>query len=243
MQFGKLLVAVAVLATCLAAQQANDEKAFTTIWKPTESQVLEFNLTADFTAGPAKFTMMGDMTQKVTKIATNGDYTLETTYSHGRIVTQGEEQKLEDGDMKPKIEKYNAKGEVIEHDKGDTDDDDAPTAALDQAGYIAPPEKPVKKGDKWSYKFPAEKNKPAAKSDYEVLGVEKLGPFEVVKIKVSFKQTEGSQPVTAEGTVSLDVKDQSIVKEEFLVDNMGLSDSDKGQMKMVEIRKEAASAG
>ncbi|MES1227100.1 MAG: hypothetical protein ABUL72_00425, partial [Armatimonadota bacterium] len=78
------------------------------------------------------------------------------------------------------------------------------------------PDKPVDVGDTWTHTIAADSKKGivAATATYKVDAMEKVGDRDTVKIKVSYKETEGTDPASNDSTVWLDVKDSTMVKEE-----------------------------
>lgn len=78
---------------------------------------------------------------------------------------------------------------------------------------VPAPEKAVAVGDKWSHDFAAMKVKIGgkdlqtrkAKGDYEAVAVETLFGKSCLKVKMSYKELEGEDPSSAEGTIWVEV--------------------------------------
>src|SRR5450432_2038103 len=85
------LVTVAILFACIAAKS---EDTYVLNWKPKEGQKLDYVVSMDAVAEGDKSTLLLDVDMKVTKVAANGDYTVETLEHNGRVVAGGEEHKL-----------------------------------------------------------------------------------------------------------------------------------------------------
>jgi len=205
---------ILVLLTCLGAA-SHDDDSYSLIWKPTENQELRYELSTEMNADGHKLILKNDLHLKVTKIASNGDYTVETTQKNARAEVDGKEEKMPDNpDEKPQVEVYNAKGDKISKDEDSGEELDEMGVLLNSVGDFSAPEKPVKKGDKWTEEIKADSKTKvkAAKVSFEVLGTDKVDGYDVVKLSMSYKQTEGSKPASYEGTMAFDVKDMSLVQ-------------------------------
>lgn len=213
---------LALAAASLAASFADE---YLLQWRPKKDQELRYTLSIESTIEGAKVELGGDMLLEVMAVEKNGDYTVRSTYSNPRFVIDGEKQEIPDeSPSKPLTEKFNAKGEKIGGDEPDDEEgeDIAPrslTLLLDFVG----PEKPMKVGDAWSHDFKADPKQASsrpAKADYKVIGIEKSGKFDVVRVSVTFKEVEGDKPMSAEGHFLIDVSDGAMVKTEMKVENL-----------------------
>ncbi len=215
MKVRNALLATALIFSCLGAK--SQDETFTLIWKPKTGQAITYGMTMDATAGGDKSTFMFDINLKVTKVADNGDYTIETVQKNARVVAGGEEHKLPDpDDAKPTVETFNAKGEKISEDKKKAEEEEADetSALLESVGDFKAPDKAVKKGDTWTEVIKADEKKKikAAKVKYEVVGREKVLGFDALTVSMTYTQSEGSKPATYDGTMSFDVSDMSLVR-------------------------------
>lgn len=216
----------------MAAAPSDD--AYSLIWKPKEGDKMQYLLSLKFSVEGQAFESLSDVLVSVPKVEANGDYTVETLHKNNRIIFGGEEKKEPDGDdEKPDVDKFNAKGERISKDDPVEDQDDL-TALLQTVGDLTPPKEPVKKGDTWTEEIKADSKKmiKAARVEYEVLGVTKIGAYDVVRVSMKYKQLEGSKPASYEGTISFDLRDMSVVALEASVEDAPLDEGVTGQVKL-----------
>ena len=97
-----------------------------------------------------------------------------------------------------------------------TEQEDPNSWRMAQLNNFVYPDKPVSVGDEWTHTIAADAKKGtvAATATYKIESLEKVGDHDTVKIKVSYKETEGTDPASSDSTVWLDVKDSAMVKEE-----------------------------
>lgn len=227
------LFAVVLLLACLGAKTRDD--GYSLIWKPKQDQSLTYELNTEMTADGHKVAFVTDINLKVTKVAENGDYTVETTRKNLRVIAEGQEHKVPDEEtVKPEIETYNKKGDKIGGDEPDDGETDEMSALLGSVGDFKSPEKPVAKGDIWTEEIKADDKKKikAAKVTYEVVGADKIGIYDVVTVSIKYKQTEGSKPASYEGTISFDVNDMSLVQIDARLLDVPFDEDTKGDMKL-----------
>lgn len=232
MKFVRNFALVAIALACTGATAPDD--SYSLNWKPVEGQSIDYTLSVKFTLDGQAFEAISDIAIKVSKLEGNGDYTVESLRKNNRVIVAGEEKRDPDSDdAKPEIEKFNAKGEKITKDEVVEDEDDL-TALLSSIGDLKPPKDPVKKGDKWTEEVKADEKRhiKAAKIDYEVVGIEKIGAYDVVKVSMAYKQTEGSKPVRYEGSIAFDIRDMSVVLVEASIDDAPFDDQTSGQVKL-----------
>lgn len=240
MKLRSVLALSVLLVTCMGAKSRDD--GYTIVWKPKQGQAIAYEVSAQMTVADDKVEFDSDVDVKITKVAANGDYTVETKYGNFRVIQNGKEERAPDGamDTKPDVEIFNAKGEKIGGDPDDNDGEvDDMTRLLRSVGDFSPPEKPVKKGDKWTedIKYDEKTKTKAAKLDFEVLGTDKIGRYDVLTISKSYKETEGSAPPAYEGTMSFDVTDMSLVEVEAGLRGVPLADGITADVKVKMKRK------
>lgn len=233
----------ALLLFALAtASVAAEEPSYDLLWKPKPKDALDYKLTLVIDVQEYRFNFESDLLMKVLKVDENGDYELETSTKNSKISFQGEEEMVpEEND--PTIEKYSSKGERLSQpdkkdDSGaDEEDEDANPIGkvLSEVTNFIAPEKPVKKGDKWvrDVKGDEKAKVEAAKLEYEVVGKEREGDFEVIRVDYKYKQTEAREPVTAEGTFRIKKDDFSLVSFEATVEGFKMDpDAPTGTAKL-----------
>jgi len=237
-----LTAILAVGALLSVAAVRRDDPTYSLIWKPTEGQTLDYGFSAKITTEESNVEFLTDLHLKVTKVETNGDYTLETSRNHLKVVVDGQEQSVppDEDDDKAETVKYNARGEQISAKDEDEDSDPNPvTSLLKQTTDFDAPEKPVKKGEKWTKTIKADEKKglKAAVHEYEVLGEAKSGKYNVVNVGVKYRETEGDHPATFEGTLSFDLTDMTPVGIDVKVKDAPLDEDTRGEVKVTMTRK------
>lgn len=234
-----MLLAAAV--GCSVAATKRDEPTYTLNWKPVAGQEIDYGLSAQISSAGVTVEFLTDFHLKITKVEADGGYTTESKRGSTRMVTNGQEQTLPstDDDEKVRIEKFDAKGKKISEEDNEDGEIDDMTAILKKTTDFDAPDKPVKKGDKWQKVVKADpaKNVKAATLDYEVLGESKIGTFDVVKVAVKYKQTEGDRPASFDGTLAFSTKDMSMVELTANVKDAPLDEENYGEVKVKLSRK------
>lgn len=200
------LVALVALAAVALAQDS-----FKLRRTPTVGETVTMRLTADVEVMGMNAVFTAKVTEKVTKVDENGNYTVESTQGEGKVKFGDQEMDAPAGT--PTTTLYSAGGEVLEM-TGDQVNADAFRIA--NLSAINVPDKAFAKGDKHDYEIKAsEKNgNTAGKGSLEVLGTEKVGDWDTIKIKYTYKETSGAEPAEGSGTIWLSAKDKSMVKYE-----------------------------
>jgi len=200
-------LSVLALAALSAAAFAAD--AITLTRKPKEGETTKYRMKAELELGGMPITFNGLLSEKVLKVEPNGAYSLETAQIEGKVSINGQEQDVP-GTGSSTIN-YKGNGDVVEI-KGDQVTPEAYRMA--NLGVVADPGKPINVGDTWSHEIKADKKTGAlgVKADYKFLGEEKVGDVDTLKIKVNVKETEGSDPASADGTVWLNKADGMLIK-------------------------------
>jgi hypothetical protein len=217
MKLAQSAVLFAAAFFALAAAPLEDP-TYSLNWKPTLGQTITYALSMKISGGESSLEITSEIEGKVSKLEANGDYTVETRQKSGKMVIDGESHEVPD-DGEADVEVFNAKGEKITKKDGEEAEDADPFKELLAALDFTPPEKPVKKGDKWVRKMPADPKteKKASEVEYEVLGEEQIGTYKTVRISVKYRQTEGDKPTTATGSIAFDMADMSMVKTEATI--------------------------
>lgn len=95
------------------------------------------------------------------------------------------------------------------------------------------PAKAIEKGGTWGFKAEADSAKklPAREATYTYVGDEEVGAFKTYKITYSYKETEGSTPMTVTGTLWMNQANGDVIKGSYAMKNvefqegMGASDA------------------
>lgn len=202
--FGLGLVVVAAVCTAIAAQEAFTLKR---VAKVGDTLVYKFTADADFAGTP--ITVSGTTTDKVVKVEDSGNLHVET--AQGTMKVRFGDQEMDIPEQPSSTSIYDAAGRIVDI-KGDMADSNAYRMA-NMSTFLRPKDA-VKVGDKWSetIKGDTKKGTLSAKADYEILSVEDVAGHKTVKVKFSFKETEGPEPASSEGSVWISTADGSMVK-------------------------------
>lgn len=216
-RFTGFLALLATATAFAASQEAAMGYALKRMPKVGDSFTYKLTVAADFGGQSVNFT--GTTIEKIIKVEDNGNYHVESVEKNMKVKFADQEMEIPEQPASTSI--YKANGALIEM-KGEQVDSNS--YRLANMSTLIAPEKPVKVGDKWTQetKADAKTGLAAAKADYEVLGAEKVGSYDTVKLKFSYKETEGSEPSSSEGTVWINVKDGSLVKADATVKNAPL---------------------
>jgi hypothetical protein len=202
------IIGVAVLsAAAFAAVQGLSVKR-----TPKDGQTIKYKMEGQIDVQGLQIGLKGTMQEKVTRVDANGNYAVEQQTLEGKAtLPDGNEMDMPAGTATTTT--YTADGQVVEIKGGNEDGTSYRMAAL---GLLVDPGKALNVGDKWTHtvKADAKTGAVAATAEYTVLGEEKIGAFDTVKIKANVKETEGGEPAASESTVWIDKKDGSTVKAE-----------------------------
>ena len=146
---------------------------------------------------------------KTTKVEANGDYTVESSQTEGKINFNGSEMELPSQGSTTTT--FKADGTVL----------DVKGEGVEMGGYrmanlltAIVPDKVVKVGDSWTseVKGDTKKNTVDVKGNYKFESVEKLDNGEAAKVVYDLKEVGGEAPATVTGTAWLDVKTGNLLK-------------------------------
>lgn len=196
------LAAIAALSlTAMAIQDGNILKRVAKV-----GDVLKYRLKADLEANGQAATFTALITEKVTKVADNGDITTESTESEGKV-------KLGDTDMdQPGTGTETLVSSSLGKVLTITSEQPDPyrMANLQSMQF---PGKALKVGDSWETEVKKDdKGSIPAKGSYKIEAQEKVGDVDAFRIKGGIKETVGEQPAGIDGTYWISVKDGSLIK-------------------------------
>jgi hypothetical protein len=223
------LLRVFWIVVASAAFGLTQQPGYALIWKPRVGQEFKYRVDVDAQIAASKLAFGAELQLRVAKVAANGDYTVESVYSHATMIVDGTSMDIADAAKStPEIEVFNSKGMMISKKKVSDDDEWDPfSRALNMMMDFHAPEKPVKVGDKWSKEIKGDataKIRPV-KIEYAVAATERLGAAEVVKVVFSYEETERDKPVTGDGTFLLDAADGSLHRLDATVVNLRFDES------------------
>jgi hypothetical protein len=186
-----------------------------------EGEILKMQIKGDFEVAGNQATITAMSQSKVTKIDTDGSYTTEATQSDSKVSIGGQDMALPESP--PIITVYNADGSV-KMLLGEPETTSASAYRVANLQAVIDPGKPLNVGDAWSIdiKADAKTGAAAAKADYKILGEEKVGDIDTIKVQATVKETSGTEPASSESTYWLEKGNGSKVKSESKWTNVPL---------------------
>lgn len=203
------LVLVAALAIGQGTPLQRKAKVGDVIKYKLEMNLLLFGDTANYTAL---------LTEKVTEVAENGNYSVERSQSDYKVEMFGEQGTLADEDTVKTVTTYSPTGAFVSI-KSDLLNSNVYRMAEMEAIHL--PGKEVKKDDTWSFDVPADEKRGVikAKAEYKVLDEEKVGNHDCWKISINYTELEGAPAATVTGDCWIAKADGSLVKVETAWNN------------------------
>ncbi len=208
-------------------------------WRPKPEQTLRFKFPLeirDEQEGPLDW----DMRSKVLKIEPNGDFIpVETTASNRTMGFLGQEPETEPGetgggralqrqgrDRPQEGGRGRGRGRCDRRDLRRVDEFQCPRLASRRAT-----------SGPFDVKADPKKKSTAARLDYEVIGVEKVGELDAVRVNYTFLELSGEKPTKANGYFLIDAKDGSPVGMETITVNLRLDEETQGSAKLKMVRQ------
>lgn len=204
-----------VAALSVAAFAVQDAISLKRAAKSGES--IKYRLKADVEIQGMEAAFSTLVTEKVTKVESNGNYVLESAQSEGKVNLSGQEMDVP-GTTQTFV--YKPNGEVVEIKAETVDGNVYRTANL--TAFIVT-DKAVKVGDEWTHDIKKDEKTGTmpAKGTYKIEGEEKVGEFDTFKVKFATKETEGGESAAScEGTSWVNKKDGTLVKSEGVWKNV-----------------------
>ena len=214
-KFKKTGIGLLVMALSVAAFAVQDAVSIKRVAKAGDSAKYRLKADIDFQGMEATFTAL--VVEKITKIESNGNFIVESSYSEGKVVFSGQEM---DAPGTTSTYTYKPTGEVVDIKAETVDSNVYRTANL--TSFMVP-DKSVKVGDEWTTEIKKDEKTGAlaAKGTYKVEAEEKVGDFDTFKVKYSTKETDGGDAAAScEGFAWVNKKDGSMVKTEGAWKNM-----------------------
>ena len=178
-----------------------------------EGDVFKYKMTMDIDFGGQGITVTMPLTNKVLKVEENGNIVVES--APGAMVIKFNDQEIPQSAPPASTITYKPNGAV---EKVETAQGALPTSSLSTPF----PDKPVKVGDKWSHTVKGQNGLPDTVVSMELVGVEKVGEIEAVKIKVSVRPVDAKEGegFSADGHTWFDPKTGMLVKSEMRLKGM-----------------------
>lgn len=199
------LIPVLVAALALAAQGINVRR----VPKEGETHAYRMNIAFSMFGTDASYNSL--LTEKVLKVEADGSYAVETTQSEYTARFDSEEMPLPAEDLARSVRTLSPSGEVLKLQAEITNDSAYRLSNLD---VFRPSDKPVNVGDTWKVELKpnVEQGTKAATADYKVEAAEKVGDADTLQISFTYKETEGTEPASAEGKFWIRTSDAVIAK-------------------------------
>jgi hypothetical protein len=166
----------------------------------------KFRMKAEVEMQGQSMTFSALLVEKVTKVAANGDLTVETVQKEMAL----NDSPMPDQGAGAQTTVSTPSGKVLSVEGEQHDADAYRTANLVSMQFS---EKALKVGDSWEVSIPkSDKGVVAAKGSYKVEAQEKVGQFDTYRIKGGLKELSGEAPASVDATYWISVKDGNLVK-------------------------------
>ncbi|MCS6923614.1 MAG: hypothetical protein NZM10_04460 [Fimbriimonadales bacterium] len=178
-----------------------------------EGDTFKYRMTMEIDFGGQNVLVTMPITTKVLKVEENGNVVMES--APGEMVVKFGDQEMPQPASPPTKVTYKPNGAI---EKMETSQGALPLNSFSAAF----PDKPVKVGDKWSHTIKGQNGAPDIVSTMELLGVEKVGELEALKIKVSLRTADAKEGegFSGDGHTWIDPKTGTLVKTEMRIKGM-----------------------
>ncbi len=223
-RFSLVLVAGVAAAVALANLQGVN-----IAWKPKEGDTSKYRLTTKASIQGTEMNFAATLTMKVKEVKED-KITVEETQSEISV-------KFGDQDFSSMMPASIAQTTIMKADgtviERKSEMEEAGSERMSAALEYRYPTKPIEKGGTWGFKAEADSAKklPAREATYTYVGDEEVGKFKTFKITYSYKETEGSAPMTVTGTLWMSQANGDVIKGVYEMKNvefqegMGASDA------------------
>lgn len=184
----------------------------------------KYKVTMDVAFGDLEYKTTSISDLKVVRVDDDGTFTAQTVQKDTKIKIKGVADEMTTPDSDATTATRRANGELVSINGEKID---ATSYRLDALYAFRAPDSPVKVGDKWSYESKADAKTGAVsgKADFELMSIDKVGIWEAAKIKWTYRETEGADPASSDGTLWIDTKDGALVKCEGKLKSAPLRDA------------------
>ena len=206
MQLGlKVAYSVMAVSLCLTASAIQGGIVLKRVVKAGD--VVKYRLGADLPIGGSTANFTGLISEKITKAAADGGYTVESKNTEGKVTYQGTSVDTKDT---LSTMTFNAAGQIT---LIVSDQDDPNTYRMANLQAFQYPSAAVKLGDSWQVEVKKDdKGSVDAKGTYKIEGEEKLGERDTYRIHAMIKESIDNEPASVDATYWIDAKDFSVVK-------------------------------
>ena len=181
-----------------------------------EGSIAKYAMIVEFEVGGGLGHLEATITEKVTSVDKDGNYTIEQTQTDATGTYGGEKIDVPPRPAITLVYKPNGQVTTIK----DTPDPAAKSQFVDSMSYrmenlatILDPGKQLQVGDIWTGTFKADKvlGTIDAKGEYRLLSEEKIGDLDTIKIKGTVRESDGDKPASNEFTEWRSKSDGSMV--------------------------------
>jgi hypothetical protein len=226
---------------CLAQEKV------TLVYKAQANQVIRYKSEGELhmDAGGMKVTLQMKQVERitVTDVAANGNITRESELESMEITVNGEKSPTPDEKNRHSFTVRPDGSLVAFKDFSNQPDPAKSQMRLFAATNPVFPPKPVGIGEKWNLetKADADLGIRAGQADYEVLGFEKVGGADTIKVKMLYKETRETPPLSVQGTFWIEKSTGDAVVAEFEIENFSFGEGPMSVPVSGKIRQERIS--
>lgn len=223
MRLMRPVVAAVLLSFCLSA---GAQEKVTLTFKAKAGQTMRYKAEGNLAleAAGQRLTMELKQTEKttITAVAENGNISYESQAESYEVTLNGQKMPDEERDEKTVIT-VKPNRTLVSHRRDSAEPD---TTKLGVRLYCATtpvlPPKPVGVGDKWTHEFKSDSDlgTRSGAGEYELLALEKVGSVDAVKIRSTFRETEGSPALAARAIVWVEKSTGDTIKAETELENV-----------------------
>ncbi len=240
----RLILYLITAAAAISATPSRAQEKVTLTYKAKPGQVVRYSMEGSLSleAGPAKLKLEMKETEKVTftAVGADGAITRESQTESSETTVNGQKMPEQDDSKSKTTTVCRANGTLVSHKSEKEEKDETHIGVrLNVATTPIFPDHPVGVGDKWATdtKPDAELGTRAGHADCEVLAFEKAKGVDCVKIKMTYKEGEGSPPLGVTGTYWLEKSSGDSVVSEIEIENLQFGGKD-GPMASGSMRQE-----
>jgi hypothetical protein len=201
----RLIGTILLATTCAMAFASHD--AVTLKFARKEGDTAKYKMTGEMNLMGVTASLTADVQDKVTKVSADS-YTVESTQGNMQAVVNGSPMAQPDS---TDTTTFKSNGELIDYT---SDHASAEAWRIAELTSFILPDKAVNVGATWTSAVVADDKKGtvAATCNYTLEALEKVGKHDTAKVKISYKETTGTDPASSEGYCWIDVTDGSMIK-------------------------------
>jgi nicotinamide riboside kinase len=197
------------------------------VYKATAGSVGRYKTDATIVieAGGMKLNLEQKETEKVTftAVSPTGDITVERESESREMTLNGMKLPPDEGPKTKTTVVTRANGSLVSFASTDDDKENLQlNVRLFPTSNVVFPDKELGVGDKWSHDFKGDTSTGArdGKADYEVVAFEKVKDVDGVRLKLAYKENEGSPALSSTGTLVVEKASGDALTGDFTVENV-----------------------